>query len=439
MIPILLVAGCRKEFDHPPYKPVAANAGLSISQLKLRISGLSMAYRFGTGDTNLYCTVTADESSGNFYKQVFVRDAEGNALQLKLKHAGGLYAGDEIRVNLNGLYLTYVNSALSLDSIDISKSVVKISSGNSVAGLSVKLQDVLRYTNDPLNAASLQSQLVELNGVEFLPQERGKFFGDPVSKNTVKHTLIDCQGRELQLSTSGFANFAGKPVPPGSGRLTGIVTQYNNSVSLCLRNYYDVQMNNSPCTSGSVTTTTTPTFVLPAATASLSENFDNAGSGSEFAQAGWINMNESGNVKWKGHVKNVSYHALKASSYGSGETNTIWLIAPPALYHANTTISFKTGIEFGDKGHPQPIMAYISNDFNGSNFKTANWTVLAASYAAYGDENYSGSAGLKSSGEIKLSDISIFSGYTGSFSLAFRYSGNAVYDSNIYLDDVVVK
>jgi hypothetical protein len=434
----MLILGCKKQFDHPPYEPAGEAAGISVAQLRTRFPGGYGIYRFGGGDTNLYCTVTADETSGNFYKQVFVRDAEGTGLELNLLESGGLYAGDEIRINLNGTILVYANGSLSLDSVDVAH-IVKRSSGNRVTPKVVKIQDVVRYVNDPLNAGSLQSQLVEINGAEFSPEERGKCLGDVVSRSTVRRWITDCVGSRVQLSTSGFANFAGKPVPAGNGKIIALVTQYNNSMNLCLRNYDELRMENAACFATTPTTTPTFTFDLAAPVASLSEHFDNIASGSEFSQPGWLNFAETGSMKWKGSVKNSAYKALKASAYGAGGTCVTWLICPPVAYKPGMTLTFNSGAEYWDEGHADAIQAFASNDFNGQNFKSATWTPLHVSYADGSTGNYTGSAGVVPSGQFQLSTLPSFAGYSGSFCLAFRYAGDTKHDSNIYLDDIEIQ
>src|SRR6476661_435506 len=102
---LVITAGCKKQYDIPPVKHAAESGTISISQLKKRLVAPQSNYYFAAGDTNLYCTVISDETSGNFFRQVHVRDEEGRAIQLRLVSDGGLFVGDKIRINLNGSYL----------------------------------------------------------------------------------------------------------------------------------------------------------------------------------------------------------------------------------------------------------------------------------------------------------------------------------------------
>src|SRR3954470_12834419 len=90
---LVITAGRKKEYDVPPIKQAAESATVTISQLKKRLVAPVSHYYFAGGDTNLYCTVTSDETSGNFFRQVHVRDEEGKAIQVRLVSDGGLFVG----------------------------------------------------------------------------------------------------------------------------------------------------------------------------------------------------------------------------------------------------------------------------------------------------------------------------------------------------------
>ena len=86
------------------------------------------------------------------------------------------------------------------------------------------------------------------------------------------------------------------------------------------------------------------------------------------------------------------------------------------------------------------MTAYVSTNFNGTNFETANWTAItAASYVDGTGAQYSGAAGMKPSGSINLNSIGILNGYSGNFFVAFKHVGTPAYNSDIFLDDVVIQ
>jgi hypothetical protein len=330
--------------------------------------------------------------------------------------------------------MIHANGFYSLDSVSRENNIVKISSGNRVLPVSVTLAQVLASAG----GTDLQSQLVEVNGVEFVYAQRNIMMGDPIGKSKKDLTLTDCISNTITLSISGFANYASKSTPAGNGNITGIVTRYNNAIELELRNFADLAMTASPCTGSA--SAITPTFALGAPVTQLSENFDGATDLADLTISGWTNYCETGKTKWKGSVKAGIYKAAKITAFGAGQQVATWLISPPITYKSDLKLSFKTGAEYFKTGHVQPVMAYVCTDLDGTNMKTANWTaVTTATYVTNTDGSYSGAGGLRTSGEIQLKDLALFHNYTGTFFVAFKYTGEPGFDTNIYLDDVNVK
>ena len=125
-VAITVSISCKKEFDNPPVKQIGTGSFINIAGVKAKYRP-NINYTF-KGDSNLYCVVTADETSGNLYKDIYVKDATG-ALHVKLVSSGGLFVGDSIRINLKGVILSEYNKLIQLDSVDTEKSIVKLASG----------------------------------------------------------------------------------------------------------------------------------------------------------------------------------------------------------------------------------------------------------------------------------------------------------------------
>lgn len=426
---VLALNSCKKEFDNPPVKTVNDGAKLMVAALKARTPASSSYYKFGAGDTNLFGTILADESSGNIYKQTFILDDNGGAIQLNLLNSGGLANGDKIRVNLNNLYIVNANNMIYIDSVDLGKSVVKLSSGSPVEPKVVTMAQVLAGSV-PTNSNSLQSQLIQINDAEFV--EKGMPFADAIGKASLNRTLKVCNStNSLTVRTSGYANFAAKGIPSGNGSIIAIVTQYNSTMQLTIRDYAEIKMNNPGCPP--------PTFTLAAPVASLNETFNNITTTNvTYTTNGWLNYAETGNATWKTNI-NGSLKAMKASAFNTGDAaNAMWLISPPIIYNASMNLSFKTAFGFWDAGHPNAIKAYVSTDFNGANANTANWTAVPGGLYAAGTGSFYPSA-TTASGTIPLNTVPILTGYSGNFFVAFKYTGSTTYNSDIYVDDIIVQ
>lgn len=66
----------------------------------------------------IHTVVTADERSGNLYKNVFVQDSTG-ATNLRQLNSGGLYQGDYVRIYLKGTFMNMYNGMLQIDSVNV--------------------------------------------------------------------------------------------------------------------------------------------------------------------------------------------------------------------------------------------------------------------------------------------------------------------------------
>jgi len=280
---LALITGCNKTPDSPPIKTKPTFGFITISQLRKMYADSASAGKtsvFFNQDISLRCVVTMDESSGNIYKAVYVRDYSGTqstvtaslpygAIMLKLIKSGGLHQGDSIRLNLNGsrLDLGPISSAgqfgtsfLEIDSVNVTTQVVKLQTGLNPAPIYLALpaNGTLiaafnnTYTLNNQYTYVYDAQLVYLNSVEFMPLayiashglvDTGStvFMGYPFQGGTTPGTtfnLRDCASANdtIPVYTSEYANFAGATVPGKSGSAFAIISVYKG-MQLTLRSY----------------------------------------------------------------------------------------------------------------------------------------------------------------------------------------------------------
>ena len=146
--------------------------------------------------------------------------------------SGGLYIGDSIRINLNGTVLSDYNGMIQLDSVDVDNNIVKQATQKYI-------QPSI-YTVSQISPA-LQGYLVQLNDVEFISDELGFTYANAISQFAENRTLTDCDGNQILVRTSGYANFAGSVIPDGNGSLIGIVGVFGNDIQLYIRDINEVQ------------------------------------------------------------------------------------------------------------------------------------------------------------------------------------------------------
>ena len=384
---------CKKKYDEPPTKEIPESARITIADLKAKFTGTSIKF---LSDTNLYCVVTADEQSGNLYKNVYVRDNTG-AINLRLQSSGGLYIGDSIRVNLHNCILGKYNGGWQIDSVAVDVNVVKQKSGLNPQPVS-KTIDALTTGDD--------GQLVILNNVEFVAPS-GLTYADAVNQTSVSRTLQDCPGHNIIVRTSGYANFAAKPLPTGNGSLIAIVSNYNGTLQLYVRSYGDVNMNGTNCT---------PAY--------LNKNFNDASATS----GGWTNYNMTGTINWAtatiGSQDGSAYGTIKNYVSGNQACET-WLISPPMILSGATmpVLSFDNAWKYTGT----PLQLRISTDYVSGSPATGTWTALSPTWST-------GNFVWANSGLIDLSAYK-----ANNVHIAFKYTGTTSDGSTWEIDNIICK
>lgn len=418
----------KQKIDNPPdmsqYDPNIPVTH-SIAQLK----AINGKYKGGddttviSQDITVSGIVTADDRSGNYYKQIVIEDTSG-AIAVNID-AYSLYndypVGRKIYIKCKGLVLGYYgglptlggsfDEQLNINGISgnqIEPHIVKGDVGHVITPVSVTMSQVKSFS--PTNAANQQllNRLITITDAEFADGELGKTYTDPTA--STNRNLQDCSGSTIVLRSSNYANFHAITVPGGHGAVTGIYTVYSSSGTnwtpqLIIRDTTDVKFYNLRC-DGS-----TGNYLFK-------ENFETISttSGTPVSLTGWTNFAQNGSIQYTGATFGGTKFA-KISAFGSGQaTVTTWLVTPGITLPGNGApkLSFQT-IDGYDNG--ATLKVFVSTDFSGSgNPSTATWTPLTATVSSGHTAGY-GPAWVNS-GNIDLS------AYVGKkVYVAFRYDG----------------
>lgn len=412
---LLILVGCEKELDSPPVRTLPVGQVMTVAQLRALFTGVPHTF---TGDSSVYAVVTADEESGNLYKNVYVQDHTG-AIVLRLINSGGLYQGDSIRIYLPGTILGAYNGLLQLDNVDVDNNVVKQAAGVE------KLPELVTIAQI---TPAMQGRLVKLDGVEFVVSEacNGLTYADAAGQETLNRTLTDCSGTVL-VRNSGYANFAGQQLPSGNGSIIAVVGQFNDDMQLFIRRVSEVQMNGARCA---------PCPVPCAAAASLSQDFATAVTNVDFAADCWYNQAQVGSRFWRGTSVSGNM-AVQATAFGSSNASDVsWLVTAPVSFQPGMVLSFRSQRGFGVATH-DPFALFVSTNYTGLNLATANWTQVTG--FPYANTSTADQVWVDS-GPIDLS-AALPGGFSGSFVVGFRYTGSGTggETTNFRIDDVAIQ
>ena len=252
----LTLSSCNKKFDEPPpYTPPDLAPTLTIAALKaMHTVGATETI---TTDDIIEGVVIANDSSGNFYKQVIIEDSTaGISINIDDYNLYTAYpVGRNVFIKLNGLILYDDNRLIGIGgSKDANNNINPIAAplknqyvikgGNNIPAIPevVDIGDL----ND-----SYQNMLIQLTSMEFNESDTVKTYADTsTSQNAVSFVLKNCSNKSITLRNSGFASFAGINVPNGNGSITCIYSVYNTSKQILIRDTSDVQFSNTRCNGG---------------------------------------------------------------------------------------------------------------------------------------------------------------------------------------------
>ena len=245
MISISLTSCFKQSYDNPPdasRQDPNLPCNVTIGQLSAMAQTMaSGAYRT-LGDSTIYGIVTADDRSGNFYKQIVIQDSTGGmTIAIAQTYLYTDYPiGRKVYIKLKGL--TLVNYK-SLPEICFSASVatgstvttgipstlestylVKASYPNTVVPTPVTMIELFSNANKYLN------MLVKIDNMEFDSTAVGVPYAPSSTSGLFAASLLvrDCPfTASMVMYNSAYATFQTAITPSGKGSMTGIFSIYN--------------------------------------------------------------------------------------------------------------------------------------------------------------------------------------------------------------------
>lgn len=228
---------------------------ISIADLKTQFASVvnssTDAYKLIEKDMMIKAVVTGNDVSGNIYNQVSVQDASG-AIIVGINGSGlsgYLPVGQEILINLKGLYIgNYrklpqigsVNTKLSDGTLSLGKIERAVwnehfkilNPGEADASTVVPEEFDLTKLTDAAYMDANVCKLMTLKKVKFA-SANGTNVWAPDDSNTSLE-LIDAEtGKKINknnlvVRNSGYSKFANEVIPQGVFDITGIFTRYHN-------------------------------------------------------------------------------------------------------------------------------------------------------------------------------------------------------------------
>ncbi len=397
----IFLTSCKKDLDIPPISELPLGNIITIDSLRNIYTAFDSTI---TSDLSVYGIITADEVSGNLYKNLYLQD-ETNGILLKLKASSSktFFEGDKVRVALKGTIISRFKNMIQLDNVDPEKNLIKQSKGNTITPKVVTITDLALVGF----YSPYQGQLIQLNDVEFICNDIFSTYSDPIAQTSQNRYLLDTLGNTIIVRTSGFASFAGTSLAKGKGSFVAVVSQYNTDVQLTIRKLSDINLTGTR-------KTVCPLYV---------KNFEDQ----SITSGGWTTQNVVGNINWGiDNIGSNSTYYTKISNYtGTNIACETWLVSPSfdLSATANPVLTFQSAYKFN--GTPLKLM--VTTNYTGD-VTTSTWVDISSS-ATWSAGNFAWTF----SGNVTL-----LSYKQPNVRFAYKYVGTNVDGSTWEIDDFTI-
>lgn len=406
------ITACKKELDHPPINELTDGQIITLDTLLAMYEGEDI---YIDNEVSLYATVTMDEIEGNVYKNVFIQDGN-SAVNMRMTSSSDLAVGDYIRVNLKGTYLTNYNGVIQLDSVDTDNSIVVQAKDQDLTPQVVSIEELdSSFINAQVAEASdegyiyrFTSKLIMLENVQFTASDLENTYADVPNSSSQNVTLEDCEGHQILVRSSAYADWAADSLATGNGSMVCIVSRYGDELQLYIRSIKEVELTDSRC-SGEL----------------FLKDFEDE----SVTSGGWTTYNVSGSVSWTtGYYSSNNYAYISNWDGSANSACESWLISPEIDLMESTAaiLSFENDVNYSG---PALALMVSTNYTEGTDPSTnGTWTDISSS-VTWDPETLAWN--FYNTGDIDLSS------YIGqSIHFAFKYTGTNSTGSTWEIDDI---
>lgn len=245
---LFALVGCSKEFDTPsiPDYSYTDKATHTIAEFKKQYD---TDFKEITENVVLRGVVNATDQSGNIYKKLYLQDETGGIeLSLDMTSLYTYYkVGQEIFIECKGLYVGKYGGVLQVG-------YKYQKNGEWTVGRAPKemaLRHIFRNGTPTKEVkpivvnsvteldASMTDMLITINNIRFT-NEGVATFAEKGAQYPTSQEFTDTKGKKAIVYTSSYARFAQEKLPKGKGPITAILSSYNGTWQLIIRDRNDI-------------------------------------------------------------------------------------------------------------------------------------------------------------------------------------------------------
>jgi len=285
------ITSCVKDDDYDipdpnGKKPLPDYSGqvVSFANVLTKVTASVATY---TADEAIEGYVISSDEGGNFYKKIYIQNADKNQGLSVAIDKSGLYTefpvGAKVQLRLKDLTTQLNNSAIEVGHGTYTAKSGRVSVGTMAEAIYKKhlfdtgerktVAELAKVSNSiqEVSTEAHVDQLITLKGVHFPTESVGKTLYDKSNAlgGATNYKLTDANGKTIIFRTSSYAKFKDEKVPAGEVEVTGVLTKFNKDYQFMISNYADLVVKGGTSTStqtGTQTSTTVETLEASNAT-----------------------------------------------------------------------------------------------------------------------------------------------------------------------------
>ena len=285
------ITSCVKDDDYDipdpnGKKPLPDYSGqvVSFANVLTKVTASVATY---TADEAIEGYVISSDEGGNFYKKIYIQNADKNQGLSVAIDKSGLYTefpvGAKVQLRLKDLTTQLNNSAIEVGYGTYTAKSGRVSVGTMAEAIYKKhlfdtgerktVAELAKVSNSiqEVSTEAHVDQLITLKGVHFPTDAVGKTLYDKSNAlgGATNYKLTDTNGKTIIFRTSSYAKFKDEKVPAGEVEVTGVLTKFNKDYQFMISNYADLVVKGGTSTStqtGTQTSTTVETLEASNAT-----------------------------------------------------------------------------------------------------------------------------------------------------------------------------
>ena len=288
------ITSCVKDDDYDipdpnGKKPLPDYSGqvVSFANVLTKVTASVATY---TADEAIEGYVISSDEGGNFYKKIYIQNADKNQGLSVAIDKSGLYTefpvGAKIQLRLKDLTTQLNNSAIEVGHGTYTAKSGRVSVGTMAEAIYKKhlfdtgerktVAELAKVSNSiqEVSTDAHVDQLITLKGVHFPTDAVGKTLYDKSNAlgGATNYKLTDANGKTIIFRTSSYAKFKDEKVPAGEVEVTGVLTKFNKDYQFMISNYADLVVKGGTSTSTQTGTQTSTTVVtLEASNATVAD------------------------------------------------------------------------------------------------------------------------------------------------------------------------